>query len=107
MKEIKEINSTLKAIYKKEALKDPENENNTYINFTLKRDTEFCCEKFKSYCKKFTVWSYEQGKFAIVDQITYEGHSTQSIFFCPFCGERIEYEDEDRPAKIKRKNNQN
>jgi len=93
----------LKAIYKKEALKDPESENNTYTNFTLKRDTEFCCEKFKSFCKKFTVWSYEQGKFAIVDQITYEGHSVQPVFFCPFCGEKIDYEDENVPSKIKMK----
>ncbi len=93
----------MKALYKKETLKDPESENNTYSNFTLKRDTEFCCEKFKSYCKKFTVWNYEYGKFSIVDQITYEGHSVQSIDFCPFCGEKIDYEDENAPQKVKKK----
>jgi len=93
----------MKALYKKETLKDPESENNTYSNFTLKRDTEFCCEKFKNYCKKFTVWSYEQGKFAIVDQITYEGHSVQPIDFCPFCGEKIEYENENALPKTRRK----
>lgn len=41
----------MKALYKKETLKDPESENSAYSNFTLKRDTEFCCEKFKNYCK--------------------------------------------------------
>lgn len=42
-------------------------------------------------------------KFSIVDQITYEGHSVQSIDFCPFCGEKIDYEDENKPQKVKKK----
>jgi len=94
---------SMRAIYKKETHEDPESENNIYSNFTLNRDTQFCCEQFKTLCKKFTVWSYEQGKFAIVNKITYEGHSVQSIDFCPFCGEKIEYEDESNPKKIKKK----
>ena len=93
----------MKAWYKKETLQDPESENNTYSNYTLKHNTEFCCEKFKNYCKKFTGWNYEQGKFAIVDQITYEGHSVKTIDFCPFCGQEIEYEDENIPKKTKQK----
>ena len=87
------------ASYKKEIIPDPESDNNTYSNFILKRDTNFCCEKFKNYCKKFTVWNYDQGKFAIVDQITYDNHSVQSIDFCPFCGEKIEYEEENISKK--------
>lgn len=94
---------SMRAIYKKKTLEDPESENNTYSNFTLNRDMQFCCEQFKTLCKKFTVWSYEQGKFAIVNNITYEGHSVQPIDFCPFCGEKIEYEDENNPKKIKKK----
>src|SRR3989304_5915533 len=97
----------MKALYKKETLQDPESENSTYSSYTLKRDTEFCCEKFKNYCKKFTGWNYEQGKFAIVDQITYEVHSVKTIDFCPFCGQEIEYEDENIPKKTKRKKNKN
>ena len=93
---------TLRAIYKKETREDPESENNAYSNFALNRDTQFCCEHFKTLCKKFTVWNYEQGKFAIVNKITYEGHSVQPIDFCPFCGEKIEYEDADS-AKTKKK----
>ncbi|MCI4432328.1 MAG: hypothetical protein JHC41_01790 [Nitrosopumilus sp.] len=89
----------MKASYKKEIIPDPESDNNTYSNFILKRDTDFCCEKFKNYCKKFTVWNYDQGKFAIVDQITYDNHSVQSIDFCPFCGEKIEYEEENISKK--------
>jgi len=92
----------MKASYKKETIPDPESSNNTYSNFTLKRDTNFCCEKFKKFCKKFTVWSYDQGKFTIVDQITYENHSVQPIDFCPFCGEKIEYEDENTSKKSKK-----
>lgn len=97
------IDFSMRALYKKQTHEDPQSENNTYSNFTLKRDTVFCCEKFKTLCKKFTVWNYDQGKFAIVDTITYEGHTVQSIDFCPFCGENIEYEDEDSTKKIKKK----
>ena len=97
------IDSSMKAIYKKDTLKDPESEDNTYSNFTLKRETEFCCDRFKNFCKKFTVWNYDQGKFVIVNQITYDGHSVQSIDFCPFCGEQIEYEDQNSPKKVKKK----
>ena len=93
----------MKVLFKKETLKDPESENNTYTNYTLNKNTEFCCEKFKSFCKKFTVWSYEQGKFGIVDQITYEGHSIQSIDYCPFCGVEINYEDENTTKKTRKR----
>jgi hypothetical protein len=93
----------MKALYKKETLPDPASEGNTYDNYTLKRDVEFCCDSFKTYCKKFTRWNYDQGKFAIVDQITYEGHSTSAINFCPFCGEKIEYEDVDNPKKVRKR----
>ena len=93
----------MKALYKKETLQDPEKEGETYTNHSLSRETEFCCDKFKEYCKKFTGWSYEHGKFSIVDQITYEGHSISTIDFCPFCGEKIEYEDKDLPKKTRKR----
>ena len=93
----------MKAVYKIETLQEPEKEGETYTNYTLLRETEFCCEKFKAYCKKFTGWSYDHGKFSIVDQITYESHSVSTIDFCPFCGEKIEYEDIDKPKKTKRR----
>ena len=93
----------MKAVYKIETLPEPEKEGETYTNYTLLRETEFCCEKFKAYCKKFTGWSYDHGKFSIVDQITYESHSVSTIDFCPFCGEKIEYEDIDKPKKTKRR----
>jgi hypothetical protein len=80
----------VRASYKAEKLQDPQSTNETYLNYVLKRDVKFCCEKFKNHCKKFTVWNYDEGKFTIVDQITYEGHSVQTIDFCPFCGEQID-----------------
>ena len=89
----------MRAIYKKETLQDPEREGATYTNHTLLRETEFCCDKFKEYCKKFPGWSHEQGKFSIVKEITYEGHLVIPIDFCPFCGQKIEYEDKDVPKK--------
>lgn len=93
----------MKAIYKKETLPDPSSEGNTYENFTLKRDVEFCCSDFKEYYKKSTGWSYEHGKFSIVDQISYDGHTVRIIDFCPFCGEKIDYEDLDKPKKSRKK----
>jgi hypothetical protein len=92
----------MRALYKKETLKDPEKEGKTYTNHTLLGKTEFCCDKFKEYCKKFTGWSYDHGKFSIVDQITYDGHSVSAIDFCPFCGEKIEYDDTDSPKKTRK-----
>jgi len=92
----------MRAVFRKETLQDPEKKGQTYTNYTLLRNTEFCCELFKEYCKKFTGWSYEKGRFAIVDQITYEGHSVSVINFCPFCGQKIEYEDVDKPKKSRK-----
>ncbi len=83
----------------KEILQDPQDIHKNYENFILTKNTEFCCEKFKAYCKKFTGWDYNKGKFTIVDEITYEGNSTIPIIFCPFCGEKIEYEDIENPKK--------
>ena len=93
----------MKAPYKKETLPDPTSEKKTYDNFTLQKGAEFCCDDFKSYCKKFTGWSYEHGKFAIVDQISYEGHSMRPVNFCPFCGEEIEYDDIDSTKKVQKR----
>ena len=52
----------------------------------------FAVKNSKTIAKNL-IWSYEQGKFTIVDQITYDGYLVQSIDFCPFCGEKIDYED--------------
>jgi len=83
----------MKVNFTKETLQDPQEIKNTYENFVLSKNTEFCCGEFRAYCKKFTGWDYSKGKFVIVDEITYEGNSTISITFCPFCGEKIEYEN--------------
>jgi len=91
----------MKAMYNKETLPDPQDSNNTYENFILDRKTEFCCEEFRSYCKKFTGWDYNKGKFVMVDKITYEGNSTIAINFCPFCGQKIEYEIIKTAKKVK------
>ena len=89
----------MKASYKKETLPDPQDSKNTYENFILDRKTEYCCQEFRAYCKKFTGWDYTKGKFVIVDKITYEGNSTITINFCPFCGQEIEYELIKNPKK--------
>ena len=89
----------MKVNYNKETLQDPQDIQKNYDNFILSKNTEFCCEKFKAYCKKFTGWDYSKGKFVIVDEITYEGNSSIAIAFCPFCGEKIEYENRDNSKK--------
>ena len=89
MKKLKNI-TTMKATFRRKILQDQEE---SYDNFILTKDVKFCCEKFKAYCKKFTGWDYNKGKFIIINGITYEGNSTIEIDFCPFCGEMIEYEN--------------
>lgn len=93
----------MRVLYKKETLQDPQKEGQMYTSYTLVSKTEFCCDRFKEYCKKFTGWSYDYGKFSIVNEITYDGHSVTTIDFCPFCGKKIEYEDKDLPKKVRNK----
>lgn len=57
----------MKAVFKKQVLPDPTSEGKTYKNYELQKSTAFCCDDFKNYCKKFSGWSYEKGKFAIVE----------------------------------------
>ena len=83
----------LLASYKKQVLPDPVSEGKTYTNYQLLRNSEFCCAGFKDFCKKFTVWNYDKGRFTVVDNISYEGHNTRPISFCPFCGEKIELKE--------------
>ena len=83
--------TAMKVSYNKETFKDPQDKQKIYENFILDKNIEFCCEKFRMYCKKFSGWDYNKGKFIIVDEITYDGNSTIEISFCPFCGEEIEY----------------
>ncbi len=77
-------------------------ESNEVIEYLLKMTSVFCCEKFKEFHKKFNCWLYDNGRFAIVDEISYDSHSLTPIFHCPFCGEEIEYEDT-TPSKRKKK----
>ena len=93
----------MKASFKKETLPDPKDAGGSYENFILERNVEFCCNNFKAYCKKFTCWDYEKGKFSIIDNITYDGNSTIVIDFCPFCGEKIEYHNEAKSNKTPKK----
>jgi hypothetical protein len=92
----------MKAIFSKEILQEPQDLEKSYENYTLTKNSDFCCDKFKSYCKKFTVWDYNKGKFAIVDEISYDGHSTLAIDFCPFCGEKIEYQEKNNSKNPKK-----
>lgn len=71
--------------------KDPEDITKNIVDIFLSKKSLFCCEQFKGYFKKFSVWDYATGMFGIVDEITYDGHSLVPIKYCPFCGEKIEY----------------
>lgn len=83
----------MEAEYTKIVRQDPNSESSTYTDHVLSKDIIFCCDNFKTYSKKFPSWSYEKGRFTIVDKITYDGHSQISIDFCPFCGEKIKYKE--------------
>jgi hypothetical protein len=81
----------MEACYTKTTRQDPNSQSGVYADYTLSRNAVYCCEKFKLYCKKFPSWSYEIGRFTIVDSITYEGSEQTPIDYCPFCGKRIKY----------------
>ncbi|MBI5697521.1 MAG: hypothetical protein HZC29_03295 [Thaumarchaeota archaeon] len=81
------------AHYTKITRPDPSSEGKTYSDHTLLKDTTYCCESFKEFCKKFPSWSYESGRFTIIDSITYDSNTQTQINYCPFCGEKIKYKE--------------
>lgn len=85
--------------YTKITRPDPDSASGSYADHVLSKDTILCCDKFREYSKKFPSWSYEKGRFTIVDEITYDGHTQIAIDFCPFCGEKIKYKE----IKLKQK----
>ncbi|MFY9300037.1 MAG: hypothetical protein WAO91_02445 [Candidatus Nitrosotenuis sp.] len=90
--------------YTKSTRQDPSSESGTYADCVISKSTIPCCEGFGEFSKKFPSWSYEKGKFTIVDEITYEGQTQTAIDFCPFCGERIKYfEIKPDGKKVRRK----
>lgn len=83
----------MKTTYTKAVRNDPTSEGSIYTDHVLTQDVVFCCDKFKDYTKKFPSWNYKKGRFTIVDEITYGGHSQIPIDYCPFCGEKIKYKE--------------
>lgn len=79
--------------YTKITRPDPDSPSGSYIDHILTQDVALCCDKFKEYSKRFPSWSYEKGRFTVVNEITYEGHSQIQIDYCPFCGEKIKYKE--------------
>jgi hypothetical protein len=83
----------MNAEYTKILRPDPNSPDSSYADHTLNKDVLYCCDKLKEYCKKFPSWNYEQGRFTIIDEITYDGNSQTPIDYCPFCGEKIKYKE--------------
>ncbi|MEM2161037.1 MAG: hypothetical protein QXN55_08800 [Candidatus Nitrosotenuis sp.] len=81
------------ALYTKITRPDPDSNDKSYTDHTLSKDTQYCCDAFKSFCKKFPSWSYQAGKFTIVDTISYDNTTQIPISYCPFCGEKIKYKE--------------
>ena len=82
---------SLDAHYTKTTRPDPSSEGKTYSDHTLQKSTIYCCDQFKDYCKKFPSWSYQSGRFTIIDSITYDSNTQTPINYCPFCGQKIKY----------------
>lgn len=80
-------------ILEKKNRKDPGDMGKDIVDVFLSKKSLFCCEQFKAYFKKFSGWDYTTGMFGIVEEITYEGHTLVPIRYCPFCGEKIVYND--------------
>lgn len=83
----------LDAHYTKITRPDPDSQEKTYSDHTLLKETQYCCESFKEFCKKFPSWDYQLGRFTIVNEITYDSNKQISISYCPFCGEKIKYKE--------------
>jgi hypothetical protein len=81
----------MEAHYTKITRPDPNSESGQYIDYPLDRNTAFCCDAFKEFCKRFPSWDYQIGRFTIVDSVTYDGNTQIPIGFCPFCGKKIKY----------------
>lgn len=79
--------------YTKITRPDPDSSSGSYTDHILSQNVILCCDRFKEYTKKFPSWNYKTGRFTIVDEITYEGHSQISVDYCPFCGEKIKYKE--------------
>ena len=90
--------------YTKITRPDPDSASGSYADHVLSKDTVLCCDKFREYSKTFPSWSYEKGRFTIVDKITYDGHSQIPIDYCPFCGEKIKYRETKTKKQKKHKN---
>ena len=83
----------MKAEFTKIIRPDPSLEGKSYSDHVLLKDVEYCCDSFREFCKKFPSWSYEKGRFTVVNQITYEESTQTEINYCPFCGEKIKYRE--------------
>lgn len=83
----------MKAEFTKITRPDPSSEGKSYSDYSLLKDVEYCCDAFREFCKKFPSWSYEKGRFTIVNQITYDENTQTEINYCPFCGEKIKYKE--------------
>lgn len=81
----------MEAFYTKITRPDPDNPEKSYTDHTLLKDTKYCCESFQNYNKKFPSWSYQSGRFTIIDSITYDSNTQTQINYCPFCGQKIKY----------------
>ena len=94
----------MKVIWEKKVRKDPNEDSNEIADYFLSKKSLFCCQDFQVYFKKFSGWDYSTGKFGIVDEITYESHSSVPIRYCPFCGEEIEYANIEKSQGSKKEN---
>ena len=60
-----------------------------YVSFSelkIENKVEFCCEQLRKYVTTVKAWSGKVGKFCIVEKET-----LVPVDYCPFCGEKIEY----------------
>ncbi|MFM8659180.1 MAG: hypothetical protein ACKOCQ_04505 [Candidatus Nitrosotenuis sp.] len=79
------------AFYTKTIRPDPISEGSTYSDHTLLKNTAYCCEQFKEFCKKFPSWNYAFGRFTIIDSVSYDSNTQVQINYCPFYGQKIKY----------------
>ena len=55
--------------------------------------TWWCCKQLKEHDKNFQLWNVKWAKFHFKDMSVKGTIAFFPMYYCPYCGEKIEYEE--------------
>jgi hypothetical protein len=65
----------------------------TFDEYRVIEDLEFCCYRFHILDSESSLWNKKSGKFCWIGVNSQDEPIYYPIDFCPFCGERFDYEE--------------